>query len=60
LDIAIKADHEEVVKRQTTLFIFDNIPGAALLIQAAVSHFSFLQDPRQFNDDVLHFLNEAR
>jgi len=31
-----------------------------LLIQAAVSHFSFLQDPQQFNEDMLHFLNEVR
>jgi pimeloyl-ACP methyl ester carboxylesterase len=33
-----------------------SIPGAGLLIQPQVSHFSFLQDPEQFNDDVLHFL----
>jgi pimeloyl-ACP methyl ester carboxylesterase len=33
-----------------------HIPGAGLLIQPKVSHFSFLQDPGQFNDDVLHFL----
>ena len=34
----------------------DHIPGASLLIQPGVSHFSFLQDPEQFNRDVLHFL----
>jgi pimeloyl-ACP methyl ester carboxylesterase len=34
----------------------DRIPRAALLIQPAVSHFSFLQDPKQFNEHVLHFL----
>jgi hypothetical protein len=38
----------------------DQIPGAALLIQPAVSHFSFLQDPKQFNDNVLHFLEHAK
>lgn len=53
-------DHEEAVKRENTLFIFDNIPGAALLVQAAVSHFSFLQDPEQFNADVLHFLTHLK
>jgi pimeloyl-ACP methyl ester carboxylesterase len=52
----VDADHEEGVKRENTLFIADHIPGAALLIQAAVSHFSFLQDPRQFNEDLLHFM----
>jgi pimeloyl-ACP methyl ester carboxylesterase len=56
----VDADHEEAVKRENTLFIFDNIPGSALLIQAAVSHFSFLQDPQVFNDDILHFLNRVR
>jgi pimeloyl-ACP methyl ester carboxylesterase len=52
----VDADHEEAVRRENTLFLSDKIPGAALLIEPAVSHFSFLQDPRQFNEDVLHFL----
>lgn len=34
-----------------------HIPNAGLLIQPEVSHFSFLQDPQQFNDDVSHFLD---
>ena len=55
----VDADHEEGVKRENTLFIADHIPGAALLIQAAVSHFSFLQDPRQFNEDLLHFVEDV-
>ena len=37
-----------------------NIPGAGLLIRPDVSHFSFLQDPGQFNSDVLHFLKHVR
>jgi pimeloyl-ACP methyl ester carboxylesterase len=37
-----------------------NIPGAGLLIQPDVSHFSFLQDPGQFSADVLHFLAHVR
>ena len=32
------------------------IPGAGLLIQPEVSHFSFLQDPVQFTWSVMHFL----
>ena len=52
----VHADHDEAIKRENTLFMADRIPGAALLIQPAVSHFSFLQDPKQFNEHVLHFL----
>jgi pimeloyl-ACP methyl ester carboxylesterase len=37
----------------------DNIAGSGLLIQPEVSHFSFLQDPAQFNGDVLHFLERT-
>jgi pimeloyl-ACP methyl ester carboxylesterase len=32
------------------------LSGASLLLQPEVSHFPFLQDPQQFNNDVLHFL----
>jgi pimeloyl-ACP methyl ester carboxylesterase len=49
-------DHDEAIKRENTEFMAANIPGAGLLIQPEVSHFSFLQDPKQFNDDLLHFL----
>ena len=52
----VDADHDEAIKRENTLFMADHIPGAGLRLQAQVSHFSFLQDPQQFNDDVLHFL----
>jgi hypothetical protein len=34
----------------------DQILGAVLLLQPAVSHFSFLQDPEHSNRDLLHFL----
>jgi hypothetical protein len=30
------------------------------LIQPEVSHFSFLQDPQQFNADALHFLEHVK
>ena len=56
----VDADHDEAIKRDNTLFMADNIPGSGLLIQPEVSHFSFLQDPTQFNADVLHFLEHVR
>ncbi|WP_156528387.1 alpha/beta fold hydrolase [Bradyrhizobium stylosanthis] len=52
----VDGDHDEAIKRENTEFMAANIPGAGLLIQPEVSHFSFLQDPGQFNDDVLRFL----
>jgi pimeloyl-ACP methyl ester carboxylesterase len=52
----VDGDHDEAIKRENTEFMAANIPGAGLLIQPQVSHFSFLQDPEQFTDDVLHFL----
>jgi pimeloyl-ACP methyl ester carboxylesterase len=52
----VDADHDEAIKRENTEFMAAQIPGAGLLIQPEVSHFSFLQDPEQFTDDLLHFL----
>ena len=52
----VDADHDEAIKRENTLYMADHIPHGCLLIQPGVSHFSFLQDPDQFNRDVLHFL----
>jgi len=55
----VDADHDEAIMRENTEFMAEHIPGAGLLIQPEVSHFSFLQDPQQFNDDLLHFLAHA-
>ncbi len=55
----VDGDHDEAIKRENTEFMAANIPGAGLLIQPEVSHFSFLQDPEQFTDDVLHFLERG-
>lgn len=52
----VDGDHDEAIKRENTEFMARNIPGARLVIQPGVSHFSFLQNPRQFNRDVLCFL----
>jgi pimeloyl-ACP methyl ester carboxylesterase len=49
-------DHDEAIMRGQTEEMAALIPGAGLLIEPNVSHFSMLQDPQQFNDDVLHFL----
>jgi pimeloyl-ACP methyl ester carboxylesterase len=54
--IIADGDHDEAIKRQQTGEMAALIPGAGLLIQPGVSHFSMLQDPQQFNEDVLHFL----
>jgi pimeloyl-ACP methyl ester carboxylesterase len=56
----VDADHDEAINRENTLFMADNIAGSGLLIQPEVSHFSFLQDPAQFNGDVLHFLEHMQ
>ncbi len=52
----VDADHDEAIKRENTLFMADHIPDSGLLIEPQVSHFAFLQNPQQFNADVLHFL----
>jgi pimeloyl-ACP methyl ester carboxylesterase len=52
----VDGDHDEAIKRENILFMAKQIPGAKLLLQPDVSHFSFLQNPQQFDDDVLHFL----
>ncbi len=49
-------DHDEAIDRRQIEEMAALIPNAGLLIQPGVSHFSMLQDPRQFNEDVLHFL----
>ena len=56
----VDADHDEAIKRENTEFMAANIPGAGLLLQPEVSHFSFLQDPDQFSADVLHFLEHVK
>jgi pimeloyl-ACP methyl ester carboxylesterase len=52
----VDGDHDEAIRREQTEEMAALIPGAGLLIQPLVSHFSLLQDPAQFNADVLHFI----
>ena len=56
----VDADHDEAIKRENTEFMANEIPDAELLLQPQVSHFSFLQDPRQFTGDVLHFMEHVK
>jgi pimeloyl-ACP methyl ester carboxylesterase len=55
----VDADHDEAIKRENTEYMAKLIPNSGLLLQPEVSHFSFLQDPQQFNSDVLHFLEHV-
>jgi pimeloyl-ACP methyl ester carboxylesterase len=56
----VDGDHDEAIKRENTEFMASEIPNSGLLLQPEVSHFSFLQDPAQFNNDALHFLEHTR
>ena len=56
----VDGDHDEAIKRSNTEFMAANIPDAGLLLQPEVSHFSFLQDPEQLTNDVLHFLQHVK
>jgi pimeloyl-ACP methyl ester carboxylesterase len=51
-------DHDEAIVRAHTEYIAATIPRAGLLILPNASHFAFLQDPRLFDDAILHFLRD--
>lgn len=52
----VDGDHDEAIERSNTEFMAQSIPAAGLLLQPEVSHFSMLQAPEQFSDDILRFL----
>ena len=52
----VDGDHDEAIKRPHTEEMAALIPGAGLLIQPRVSHFSFLQDTGRFNADLASFM----
>ncbi len=52
----VDGDRDEAIKRENTEFMAANVPNAGLLILPNVSHFAFLQDPKQFTDAILHFM----
>jgi pimeloyl-ACP methyl ester carboxylesterase len=49
-------EHDEAIERAHTEQLARAIPGAKLVILPGVSHFAMLQDPKQFNDALLAFL----
>ncbi len=56
--LVVDGDHDEAIKREHTEYMAATIPHAGLLILPNVSHFAFLQDPKQFNFAILHFLGD--
>jgi pimeloyl-ACP methyl ester carboxylesterase len=56
--LVVDGDHDEAIKRGHTEYIAATIPHAGLMILPNVSHFAFLQDPRQFNFAISHFLGD--
>jgi pimeloyl-ACP methyl ester carboxylesterase len=52
----VDADRDEMITHDQPRKMADWTPNAGLLIEPDVSHFAFLQDPAQFNRDVVHFL----
>lgn len=57
--LIVDGDRDEGIKRENTEFIAEQIPNAGLLIQPNVSHFSFIQDPERFNNDLRLFLRQT-
>ena len=53
----VDGDRDEIIKRENTDHMANLIPGAHELILPRTSHFAFLQDPKQFNAALLHFLS---
>ena len=56
----VDGDRDEAIKRENTELMASEIPNSGLLLQPEVSHFSFLQDPEQFDSDVLHFMEHVK
>lgn len=52
----VDGDRDELIKRADTDRMARLIPGAGELIMPRVSHFAVLQDPKLFNETLLHFL----
>jgi pimeloyl-ACP methyl ester carboxylesterase len=52
----VDGDRDEIIKRENTDHMASLIPGAGELILPRTSHFALLQDPKQFNEALLHFL----
>lgn len=53
----VRADHDELIRPAHAQHIADLVPGARLVTLRDVGHFAMLQDPTQFNQVVLEFLD---
>jgi pimeloyl-ACP methyl ester carboxylesterase len=51
-------EYDEGIKREHTEYLAHTIPGAELHILPNVSHFGMLQNPKEFDGDVITFLTE--
>jgi pimeloyl-ACP methyl ester carboxylesterase len=49
-------EHDEIIKREHTVLMSREIPGAQLVILPQVSHFAMLQNPGRFNRALTEFL----
>lgn len=49
-------DRDEIIKAQHTRDMATAIPSSTLIVESGVSHFAVLQNPDQFNADLLRFL----
>jgi pimeloyl-ACP methyl ester carboxylesterase len=54
----VDSDHDEMVNHDQPRTMADWIPDSGLLIEPDVSHFGFIQNPDQFNADILRFLKQ--
>jgi pimeloyl-ACP methyl ester carboxylesterase len=52
------AEHDEIINRSHAEYIARCIPGSSFVLMHGVSHFAMLQDPAQFNADLLTFLDQ--
>ena len=50
-------EHDEAIKQDHDRYMAATIPGARLVIMPGVSHFAMLQNPAEFNAEVLNFLH---
>ncbi len=60
--LIVDGDHDEAIKRAHTEYIAATIPhaGQLLILLPTPATSQFLQDPRQFNFAVLHFLGDEK
>jgi len=53
----VDADHDEMIAHDQPRTMADWLPDSGLLIEPEVSHFALIQNPAQFDADLLRFLD---